>query len=381
MHDVAVALDGAEGPDLHRARRRHAAEVVARKVHQHHVLRILLWVGEEFGLERGVLGCVRAARASAGDWSHLGVAAVQLDECLGRGADHHAVAELAVIHVGRGIQKPQRAIGLERIEVAAAREAHRQHELVDVARGDVLLGACHACEERFLGQAGLRRAELRSPGRPRQPAAQRADDLAAQALAFLLRSRVQQRRAAREVVEHQQRARGDVVRVGAVVVGARERWQALEIPHEVIARNADQPTQKREALARQVRMRRGRERPAEHGEEFRLVRRARQPVRAYAQARAVEAELQAVTEADERVTGEALAALHAFQQEARMERLQLQVRRHRGVEVGGDVEHCGRHLRFLCREDPGTHKKTHPRLARGDGSWIPANEVRVRAHS
>jgi len=38
VHDVAVTLDGAEGMHVHRARGRHAAEVVAREVHQHDVL-------------------------------------------------------------------------------------------------------------------------------------------------------------------------------------------------------------------------------------------------------------------------------------------------------------------------------------------------------
>ena len=144
VHDVAVTLDRSERTHFDRSRRRHPAEVVAREVDQHHVLGVLLRVGEQFCFERGVLRGIRAARPRAGDRTQLRVSAVELDQRLGRGADDHPLAELAVIHVGRRVEQPQRAIGLEGIEIAAPREAHRQHELVHVARGDRLLGAAHA---------------------------------------------------------------------------------------------------------------------------------------------------------------------------------------------------------------------------------------------
>ena len=113
-----------------------------------------------------------------------------------------------------------------------------------------------------------------------------------------------------------------------------------------------------------------------------LVRRARQALGAQRQAGGIEPELEAVAEADERITGEPLAALDAFQQEARLERLQLQVGRHRRVEVGGDVEQVGRHLRFLSREDPGTHNKKP--IPGGSRRWVLDScvlDARVPAHS
>ena len=165
---------------------------------------------------------IAAARSRACDRSHLRAATVQFHERLGRGADDDAFAELAVIHVRRGIEQPQRAIGLERIEVAAAREPHRQHELVHVARGDVFLGAGHVMQERVFRQARFGRAELRLPGGAWQPATQRTNDFATQREAFLLRTRVQQGRAARQVIENEQRARRNVVRIGRVVVRAAQ---------------------------------------------------------------------------------------------------------------------------------------------------------------
>ena len=52
----------------------------------------------------------------------------------------------------------------------------------------------------------------------------------------------------------------------------------------------------------------------------------------------VEPHLGAIAEADEGIAREALAALDALQQEARLERLELEIRRHRRVQVGSNVE-------------------------------------------
>ena len=47
MHHVTVAFDGAIGIDLHRARRGDAAKIVAREVHEHHVLGVFFVIGEQ----------------------------------------------------------------------------------------------------------------------------------------------------------------------------------------------------------------------------------------------------------------------------------------------------------------------------------------------
>ena len=56
------------------------------------------------------------------------------------------------------------------------------------------------------------------------------------------------------------------------------------------------------------------------------------------QAIGIELERERFTEADERVAREALAALDALEQEARLERPELHVGRYRGIEIGRDVE-------------------------------------------
>jgi hypothetical protein len=67
VHHVAVALDGAARLDPDGAGHRDPAEVIARQVHQHHVLGILLRVREELDLTRQILLASGAARPGAGD--------------------------------------------------------------------------------------------------------------------------------------------------------------------------------------------------------------------------------------------------------------------------------------------------------------------------
>ena len=62
-------------------------EVVAGEVDEHEVLGLLLGVGDELGLEVGVLLGRRAARLRAGDRVREDAAVLHLHERLGRGAD------------------------------------------------------------------------------------------------------------------------------------------------------------------------------------------------------------------------------------------------------------------------------------------------------
>ena len=68
--------------------------------------------------------------------------------------------------------------------------------------------------------------------------------------------------------------------------------------------------------------------------------RARLLVAVDAQAVAVHADLERIAEAEERIARQSLAALDTLEQEARAQRLQLQVRRYRGIQIGRNVEWC-----------------------------------------
>ena len=102
-------------------------------------------------------GGIGAARPRARDRPQLRVAAMALDQRLGRGAHHRDIAQLAEKHVRRRIEQPQRAIHLERRQRMAALEARREHQLIDVAGGDVFLRAPHALRVRRFGQRRRRR--------------------------------------------------------------------------------------------------------------------------------------------------------------------------------------------------------------------------------
>ena len=100
-----------------------------------------------------------------------------------------------------------------------------------------------------------------------------------------------------------------------------------------------------------------------------LIGRPRMTLAIHDQATRVEAILETVAEADKRITRQALAAFDAFQQEARPERLQLQVRRNRRIEVGGDIEQGRRHSRLLWREGPGGRTTKNPSHG-GSRRWV-----------
>ena len=87
IYDVAVALDAAKGLDLYAARARDASEIIARQVHQHDVLGILLGIGAQFRFELRIERGVFVPRPRTGDRAQLRAATVELDQRLGRGAD------------------------------------------------------------------------------------------------------------------------------------------------------------------------------------------------------------------------------------------------------------------------------------------------------
>ncbi len=141
MHDVAVALDRHQLRDLDRAVVADAAEVVASEVDEHHVLGRLLLVRAQLLAEQRVLDVGRAARARPRDRAVVDAPARAAHEHLGRGAEDRRLPELQIEHVGRRVDGAKRAVDLERVGRDVELQTLREHDLKDVARGDVLLGA------------------------------------------------------------------------------------------------------------------------------------------------------------------------------------------------------------------------------------------------
>ena len=121
------------------------------------------------------------------------------------------------------------------------------------------------------------------------------------------------------------------------VVEAAAR-QTLEIPHGVVGGVADQAAGERHSRQIGLRLRRLHERRAQGIQEFDPRSRPR-PVRsADLEARRIDFHLQAFAESNERIARQPLAALDAFQQESRSKGCQLQIGRHRRIEIGCDVK-------------------------------------------
>ena len=143
VHDLAVALDEELVGHLDGADLGDAADIVAAEVEQHQVLGALLRIGQQLGLERLVLVRRRAARPRAGDRADGDRAVAHPHQDLRARADDREAAEIEEIQERRGIDPAQRAVERERRQRERRLEALRQHDLEDVAGGDVFLGALH----------------------------------------------------------------------------------------------------------------------------------------------------------------------------------------------------------------------------------------------
>ena len=141
VHDVAVVLDLHELVDADRPRRRDAAQVVAAQVDEHDVLGSLLLVGEQVGAQAAVLGGVTPRGRVPGERAREHLVALHAHERLGARADERHVAGADVEHVRARVHGAQHAVEVQPVALVRRREALREHDLEDVARRDVLLGA------------------------------------------------------------------------------------------------------------------------------------------------------------------------------------------------------------------------------------------------
>ncbi len=169
-------------------------------------------------------------------------------------------------------------------------------------------------------------------------AAQCLYHLATQGNALALATRMQQRHAASEMVEHQQGSRREVVRFRSGLGLRDTRRQALEAAHQIVARGTHQAARQRHPGNLRTGLWRTRQGTAQCTQQLGLGLRRRPDAPVDAQAPVIEPDLEAIAEADERIARQPFAALDAFQQKAGLERLEFQIGRDWGVQVCGDVE-------------------------------------------
>ena len=140
MHDVAVALDLEQASGSDGARVADAGEVVACEIDEHLMLGALFGVCEQFVGEPIVLLGILTTGPRTSDRAQLGDAvARQRNVRLGRRANQRELAELDEKQIRGGVDGTERAVDRNGTPRCAAAVALREHDLEDVASGDVLL--------------------------------------------------------------------------------------------------------------------------------------------------------------------------------------------------------------------------------------------------
>ena len=150
---------------------------------------------------------------------------------------------------------------------------------------------------------------------------------------------MQQSDATCQVIEDQQRGRRNKrgVRNAGLRFGiAREFFKQA---NHIVAGHADESACKRQIVVG-FGPRRERQHLAQRCKIFVLISRPRLRLAVDDKRRGIHANLDRVAEAQERIARQSFAAFHALQQEARPHGLELQERRNRRIQVGGDVKRC-----------------------------------------
>ena len=347
-----------------RADLRDAADIVAPEIEQHQMFGALLRVGQQFLADRLVLGAVPAAMARAGDRADGDAVVPHTNQNLGARADNGEIGEVEEIEEGRRIDPPQRPVECEGRQREGRLETLRQHDLEDVAGGDIFLRPFDHSEIMFLRRVRYRLGEcldielLRRMG---QRAVEISDDIVETFLGAGIGrlggdARLgAHRRHQRHLVLHGIEDRDDR-RPHEEAVGQAERVrilvrQALHQPHHVVAHITEDAGRHRRQVFRQLDAAfldegaQGCERAAFAGLEgvgveagLAVDRRSIAPG----------APDRIGIEADDRIAVARVAAFNRFQQEAvGLAVGDLQHRRHRRVEIGDktpvdDLRRAGR---------------------------------------
>jgi hypothetical protein len=111
------------------------------------VLGALLGVRAQGRFQGAIRLRVRSARPRAGEGARLDTAVLDPRQHLRRCPGDGAVAVLQEIHVRRRVDHAQRAVDREGVGPAVHRVLPREHDLEDVAGGDVLAGARHSAQK------------------------------------------------------------------------------------------------------------------------------------------------------------------------------------------------------------------------------------------
>ena len=360
VHHVAVALDGKGFGHLHRAGLGDAPDVVARQVDQHDVLGALLRVVDEFqfgGLVEFRRGAARPRTGQRADGDLLFAVAHAFlpHQDFRRGRDHVEITEVVIEHVGRRVQRTQRAVQRQRRFGVALADALADLHLHEVAACNQLLGLFDGRDvvglgKGALGRMGLGRLDLRCTDGVLELLLQFAHAPLGVGIGLGLR-RIgvdDQVQLARQVVDDGQFLALQQQDVGAAQrVGRAGLFELLlDVANRVVTEVAGQAA----AETRQSRSQRHLETLLIGLDEVQRIAFGRFDHPAFRDdfgarlgAETAGTNQRACRQSDEAVAAEALAADHGFQQEAVFAAVlgmrELEVERERGFEVGKGLGH------------------------------------------
>jgi len=141
VNHVGIALDRREFVYPDRTGLGHATHVVAPQIDQHEMFGALLRIREQLLFERPIFLGRAPARAGSRDGADVDLTVLETHENLGRGADQHRPLTAHEEEIRARVDRAEVAVERERIDLERDSKLLREHDLEDVARLDVALGA------------------------------------------------------------------------------------------------------------------------------------------------------------------------------------------------------------------------------------------------
>ena len=117
MHDVRESFHAHQIRHTHGPVVTDPAQVIPPQVHQHHVLRALLLVGQQLRFQPAIILVRIPARPRAGERPGFHDTAFQAHQQLRRGSDDFRVFEVQEEHVRRGVYRAQRTVNVQRVHI------------------------------------------------------------------------------------------------------------------------------------------------------------------------------------------------------------------------------------------------------------------------
>ena len=143
VHDMGETLHVHIAFHAHAAGPRHAPQIVAPQIDQHHMLGLFLGVGAQFGGQPRVFQIIAPATTGSRNGRQLKGSGSAAHHDFRRGTKKRHAGQSHVKHVGRRIDAPQTAIERKGIALVLRGKTHRRHNLNGFALSQQFLDIFH----------------------------------------------------------------------------------------------------------------------------------------------------------------------------------------------------------------------------------------------